>query len=265
MTAPTIAIWDLETLTGHPKTVGIDEVNGLDPTRTALTDLTIATADLAVRHVVDPTPALVHDAKLGGSVYQPRTVTEYTTASDGRDITTVRHPSEGEGIVAFLRTVKRFRDDLGVQMLAGWNDSVFDVVMLLVRARLNGLHLSAADVQITPFVGREPKYDPTPGLTHDESAVYQVDLAGLDHVDLAYAYKGWASDTDVRWSLKPVLQARGYDPVVVDRERMHELTDAERAAYAISDVVHLHDMAVADWDELDLGSFTDQAVRVKAA
>lgn len=119
-------------------------------------------------------------------------------------------------------------DDLVVT----WNGSCFDMPFLYDRMILNGIDTARAGFRIVAAADRPPKYEALPG----HAGGYRAKLCGLDHVDVAYVWRDHAHDNNIEWSLKPVAQSFGYDPVVVDRAHVSDLSVAERAAYVVSDV-----------------------------
>jgi DNA polymerase elongation subunit (family B) len=102
-----------------------------------------------------------------------------------------------------------------------WNGSGFDWPYLLHRAAVHGI-----DLGVTVTGERQGKY--RAGLT----------VAGRTwrHADVWVAWGPMMSGLHLPAGLKPVARLFGMDPIEVDRERMADLTDDERRAYALSDV-----------------------------
>ena len=107
-----------------------------------------------------------------------------------------------------------------------WNGSGFDLPFISIRAEILGLNLGW-DVWRS---SRPAKYEP---VGYDFSMRGKIGLAA--HMDIAPAYKEVASSLGCSWSLKPVCNALGFEPVSVDRERIHELSLEELDAYVASD------------------------------
>jgi DNA polymerase elongation subunit (family B) len=107
-----------------------------------------------------------------------------------------------------------------------WNGSGFDLPFISIRAEILGLNLGW-DVWRS---SRPAKYEP---VGYDFSMRAKIGLAS--HMDIAPAYKEVASSLGCDWSLKPVCNALGFEPVSVDRERIHELSLEELDAYVASD------------------------------
>ena len=137
--------------------------------------------------------------------------------------------TEADVIIEFDRML--FELDPGVLMT--WNGSFFDLPFILTRSEVLGItqhmHLHAQP-------GLAPKYTPTAPHTGGYSATW--DTKGVmphQHLDIMRGYERAAKLLGIKWSLKPVAEAYGLDMISVDREKMHELTPAERRAYALSD------------------------------
>ena len=144
-----------------------------------------------------------------------------------------------------LRRLDDALADLPAGLLLTWNGDFFDLPFLAVRA---SRRLPEFGLQLIPAPGLAPKYAPLPGFTIAHTALWRCRplpepvLAGQpngpmhhQHLDIAFAYRRIAADLGVPWSLKPVCKALGIDMIEVDRERMHDLSPAERAAYVTSD------------------------------
>lgn len=151
------------------------------------------------------------------------------------------------------RMLTMFRSWLAMHdpsVIVTWNGSCFDLPYLVDRARVHGIYTG---IYLVPSEDRPPKYSALPG--HDGG--YEARIGGHHHVDVAYAYKQWAIDNDVAWSLKPVCKANGIDMVEVDREHVASLSIAERMAYNLSDTVGTLELANALGGRIHL--FVDHA------
>jgi len=117
--------------------------------------------------------------------------------------------------------------------LVGWNSSCFDAPFCFRRAEILGLRL---DLFLSFDPDIVPKYDPTPGF----AGGYRHRWHGVTGFDLAFdrvAFtRAWCDDNGVKYSLKPVAQHFGLEPIEVARDRVHELTADELRAYNLSDV-----------------------------
>lgn len=87
--------------------------------------------------------------------------------------------------------------------------------------------------------------------------MYRASWHDLPHLDVASAYKQWCEDNDIPWKLKPTCEGRGVKMVPVSQERMHELSDEERNAYAMSDVMGMRRTVLADYVEMGLAGHVD--------
>lgn len=154
-----------------------------------------------------------------------------------------------------LLDTQAWLSDRPAGLLTTWNGAVFDLPFISDRAITTGLLARESGgivgdhfgLVIEPDAGLVPKYEPTPG--HEggyRGWWYRVGAPGAAvrtgcdphvHLDVCFAYRRWAAEQGVSWSLKPVAKALGFTPVEVDRERMHELTDEELRAYNASDAV----------------------------
>jgi hypothetical protein len=56
-------------------------------------------------------------------------------------------------------------------------------------------------------------------------------------MDVAYELKEYAEVQGVPWNLKPVARSLGFDPVEVDRSKVHLLSPKEMADYVASDAL----------------------------
>ena len=111
----------------------------------------------------------------------------------------------------------RVLSELPAGVLVTWNGCGFDLPFLRYRADLLGLRLGL-------------------DLRPDAAGVHRARWHGHRHVD---GYQLFRADVgaSLRFScgLKPLARLVGLPVIEVDRERIHELTPAERGAYVASD------------------------------
>lgn len=117
-------------------------------------------------------------------------------------------------------------------LVVTWNGSCFDLPFIADRLARWGIDGRRYGFRVVPAADRPPKYAPLPG----HAGGYRAKVCGLDHVDIAYLWRSFADERQLPWSLKPVAEAHGLTPVVVDREHVSELSVSERTAYVVSDV-----------------------------
>lgn len=135
-------------------------------------------------------------------------------------------------------------------LIGTWNGTFFDLPFLMDRAKkypdLFGLRGERFGLALTPQPGLHPKYDPLPGHRTGYSAVWERRESRTPHchLDIMYAYRQASVEKRVSWSLKPIAEAHGLHPIVLDRERMHEYTPEERRAYVLSDGVMTRELAL---------------------
>lgn len=114
-------------------------------------------------------------------------------------------------------------------IIATWNGANFDLPW--VRHRLN-LHQLNGGPDLVAASDRAPKYEPLPG---EHRTGYRARWAAHDHVDVAFAYRQFAVDHDVRHSLKPVATAACIEVIEEDASSTHLLGTLELATYNLSD------------------------------
>lgn len=120
-----------------------------------------------------------------------------------------------------------------IDTLVTWNGGVFDLPFIADRsARMTGDATVGGLLALTPDPAVYVKYAPIPG--HDGGYRALID-GNVRHLDLQEPFKAYAEEHGITHSLKPVGKHAGFDPVEVDREKMHELTMLDRWAYALSD------------------------------
>jgi hypothetical protein len=139
--------------------------------------------------------------------------------------------------VTLLSKADRALRTLPAGLITTWNGAFFDLPFIAWRARKH--QMRRYGLTLIPAAGLTPKYDYLPGHDRAYTGTWAVNpaLRGVvhQHLDISFAYKKVAADLGVKHSLKPVAKALGIDMIEVDREKMHELTPAERLAYAASD------------------------------
>lgn len=139
----------------------------------------------------------------------------------------------GDGEAALLTAFDEAIYDLPAGLIFTWNGTHFDLPFLDTRFGKCGIIHHAFAFEPTPMFA--PKYELLPG--HDSGLTARVvSKTGVHvHIDLMYAGKALAESLGVKWALKPVAAALGYEPVELDREHLDRYSDDERRAYAASD------------------------------
>lgn len=197
--ATTSYSWDLEADT-TPDEHGVN--NGLRPLKAPITEIAFA-CDSSV--MID-----------GGVVW---------AASDGM--------TEADMILAFFGLMAELEP--GVHDT--WNGLGYDLGFLWTRSEILGLDVSRwMNIYSQPgFVTKYPSVEPH---KHPLSGTFQARNGGVhQHFDVSTVYQRPAKALGIRPGLKPVAFAYGLNPIEVDRERMQDLSAAERRAYALSDAV----------------------------
>ena len=129
-------------------------------------------------------------------------------------------------------------------VIVTWNGASFDLPFLADRAARCGLSLGL-ELRLDPSIpGRHEPLAGHPGA-------YRARWHGHAHLD---GYQLFRADVGaslhIPCGLKPLARFVGLPVVEVDRERIHELSDADRRAYVASDA-HLARALVArraDWE-----------------
>lgn len=118
-----------------------------------------------------------------------------------------------------------------VGRLLGWSSAFFDAPFCRRRADLVGADL---ELELTFDPAMKIKYPPLPGFEGGYSHTWHGHTGrDLQHTDFDAA---WCAKHGTRRGLKPVSQHFGGEPIEVDREKMHLLTDDELRDYNMSDV-----------------------------
>ena len=180
-------------------------------------------------------------------------ITEVVVSTAKEDVV-FDHDSEAQLLVETDRYIKQ----LAPGLITTWNGVFFDIPFIVDRMtylRLNkprsllGM-LGVTDVYVdrlrtvglNPIAqpGLKPKYSYLPGHDVGYGMVWKTsdnwgDLNVHQHLDISFAYKGFAEEHEMKHSLKPVAKAHGILMIEVDREKMHLLTPEERHDYVVSD------------------------------
>ena len=118
-------------------------------------------------------------------------------------------------------------------LLSTWNGTHFDLPFL--DTRFEKARITEHGMMLEPTPQFPPKYELIPGHDSGYTCRWMSRTGTHVHLDIAYAFKPIAERLGVTWGLKPVAEALGFHPVSLDRERLHEYTDADREEYALSD------------------------------
>lgn len=165
---------------------------------------------------------------------------ETDTTIDGLDpsraaIVTVALSGDGFDLVfdgdeaELLTALDRALADLPASVLVTWNGGGFDLPFIVRRARLLGLDLGLV-IEFDPSI--PGRHDPLPG----EPARVRGRWHHHAHLDGYQVFRADVGQTlPVSCGLKPLARFVGLPVIDVDRERIHDLSVAERRAYATSD------------------------------
>lgn len=136
--------------------------------------------------------------------------------------------------------------DLRPGLISTWNGAFFDMPFLSDRMIAVGVAGLGVGPRLVTDPGLKPKYEPLPGHAGGYIAVWPSSFPSIphQHLDISGAYKQFAADADVSWSLKPVCKAMGIDMFEIDRTRLHEYTPEEVRAYVLSDCVGTRELAL---------------------
>lgn len=137
---------------------------------------------------------------------------------------------------AILRDLDQYFHQAPPGLIATWNGSCFDLPYIADRTEARFAIAGAIGIVLQPDPFITPKYSPLPGHSGGYTAAWlnrtRVPHA---HLDVAYAYRTALYNEGVPWTLKDAARAHGFDPVEVDRTKMHLLSAEERSAYVSSD------------------------------
>lgn len=116
-------------------------------------------------------------------------------------------------------------------VLITWNGSGFDLPFLQTRAERLSLGLGL-ELELDTGIGG--RHEPLAG----HSGAYRARWHGHRHIDGYQLFRADVGATvRLPCGLKPLARLVGLPVVEVDRERIHELSEAERRAYVVSDAV----------------------------
>lgn len=176
---------------------------------------------------VSPTSGL--DPRIGG-------ITSAALAGVGRDPLVLTRRSEGHE-VALLEALENALADAEPGVVVTWNGSSIDLPFFSARAQLLGV---STELMLVDAPDLHVKYAPTPGF----AGAVRGRWGKHAHYDVQYVYRAHAEATGTAWSLKPVARSMGLEPVEVDRERVHLLTEEQERAYVASDAVVTRSLAL---------------------
>ncbi len=130
---------------------------------------------------------------------------------------------------------------LGSGVIVTWNGARFDLPFLADRAALHGITLG---LDLRPDPHTASRRDPLPGHVGGYVAAWY----GHRHLD---AYAVYRSDVGASLGLpcglKPLARLMGHEPVELDRERLHEVSEERLHAYVASDAELARAMAIRRW------------------
>jgi hypothetical protein len=152
--------------------------------------------------------------------------------------------------VTLLTSLSKLITSLTPGLLVTWNGSAFDLPFLHDRHNINAL---SNPISLRAS-SRPTKYAPIGGHT----CGYHADgpLWGRhSHADIQWAWENKAKEMGVKWSLKPLAEALGFNPVVEDAANLHLLSPEARARYNLSDAQMTRRLAL--YRSIDLKSWTD--------
>ncbi len=145
-------------------------------------------------------------------------------AGDGVDLV---FDSADEG--SLLRQLDEAIAGLDPGVIVTWNGAGFDLPFLHDRAALNDVELGLRLVLDLTIPGR---HEPLPG----HAGAYRAAWYEHRHLDGYQLFRADVGATiGLPCGLKPLSRFVGLPVIEVDRERIHELSDAERRAYVASD------------------------------
>lgn len=118
-----------------------------------------------------------------------------------------------------------------------WNGDGFDIPFLAERFKQHRI----PSLLIATPTGSKSKYD-TP-LFHG--------IWNGACIDIAPAWRAWAEEKGIKWSLKPVAESVGLHPVVI--EAPQNAAQSDLLPYAISDALITYELARIKMNEVALG------------
>lgn len=155
----------------------------------------------------------------------------------------------GESEAQILTEFETWINDTPPGVLATWNGAFFDWPFIADRVKVHrqrsGL-FNRFGLRMRPAPTLRPKYAPLPGhaTPQNPGGGYEVwwekpgrpgPAHGHRHIDVAETYREVADRLGVPWSLKPVCRGLGISMVELDRQRLHQYSQAERRTYCLSD------------------------------
>lgn len=119
-------------------------------------------------------------------------------------------------------------------LIVTWNGTFFDLPFMHTRS---GIMLAATGLSIEEDPDLKPKYELLPGYNGGVIGTFESNNPNIPHMhmDIAPAYKQFAADHGVPWSLKPVCAAAGIGMYELDRTRLEKFTPEQRRRYVLSD------------------------------
>lgn len=166
-----------------------------------------------------------------------------------------------------LRGAAFYLSTLEPGIIATWNGRFFDLPFIHDRAVSNGLDVEKElGLTLSPRDDVQPKYDFLPGHDVGYEAFWTAHFGNHVTSDISFDFKEFAEMHGVKHSLKPTARAAGLNPIELDRERLHEYTDEERQAYALSDVRITRELALRLYPEgaIELDQRSENPHRIKA-
>jgi len=128
-------------------------------------------------------------------------------------------------------------------VLVTWNGATFDLPFVADRAGRAAVRLG---LDLVPDPSIPLRRAPLPGHTSAYRATWH------DHVHLdAYQVYRWAAQRlGVSGSLKSIARLVGFEPVEVDRSRVHALPTRDLCLYCASDARLARILALRRWDQV---------------
>jgi DNA polymerase elongation subunit (family B) len=158
-------------------------------------------------------------------------ITEIAVQGRAKDVTAV---FADEHEKTLLRKFTWHMRTLEPGLVTTWNGSFFDLPFIQTRADILA---APSPLAVEEDEELKPKYDLLPGYTGGVVGVFDSRRGRVphQHLDISGAYKQFAADHDVSWSLKPVCAAAGIEMYEIDRTRLQDYTPEERQRYVLSD------------------------------
>ena len=175
------------------------------------------------------------DTSLGGLDPQRAPIVAVAVAGAGPShVFTGEEPTLLQQLDDHLRT-------LPAGVLVTWNGARFDLPFLADRAAMCGTPLA---LELVPDRRTRTHRDPLPG--HDGG--YFARWYDHHHLDAYAVYRADVGATlGIPCGLKPLARLFGLEPVEVDREKIHALSQEELDAYVASDAELTRQLALRRW------------------